>query len=244
MEKDIVDKEIKEKIVHYERKPSPEAWNKIANRLPPKPHSIVPVWTKYLAASSIILLLGIAMWSKLMQEESTVHLRRGAVASVRKPMTISAKKDGVIPPSETGVMATVTNNVKTVEVFKRLPLNEVEVEKSETDPIQVTENTTLVDNTEILTTKKSLPTLLSESKDDEVIVLNVVEEDKEEIAKEPLVELTPTETGLKRFWGHLMKFKKGEDIEWKASSKKLAKLFAKADAKITNTRERFIRQEE
>ncbi len=89
MEKDIFDKEIKENIVHYERQPSPEAWNKIANRLPPKPHSMVPIWTKYLAASSITLFLGIAMWSRLMMEEPTSNPRGESESFVRKPSVIS-----------------------------------------------------------------------------------------------------------------------------------------------------------
>ncbi len=138
-------------------------------------------------------------------------------------------------------MFVAANSVKKEEA-KRLLLDEVASEKPSSATIQVTETNTLVHNTDTLT-NKNLPTLLDETKEDEVIVLNVVEDSSQETEQEPLVELTTTETGLKRFWGRLMKFKKGEDIEWKASSKKLAKLFAKADAKITNTRERFIKEE-
>ena len=241
MEKDIFDKEIKEKIVHYERQPSPEAWNKIANRLPPKPHSMVPIWTKYLAASSITLFLGIAMWSRLMVEEPTSNPRGESESFVRKPSVISGQKHEIISSKQETTVFVAANSVKKEEA-KRLLLDEVASEKPSSATIQVTETNTLVHNTDTLT-NKSLPTLLGETKEDEVIVLNVVEDSSQETEQEPLVELTTTETGLKRFWGRLMKFKKGEDIEWKASSKKLAKLFAKADAKITNTRERFIKEE-
>lgn len=237
MKKDIFDKEISDKIAHYERQPSPDAWNKVASRLPQKRNTIVLIWAKYLAASSIIILLGFGMWSKFMVEDPISDTQEKAGVFVPKPSVILGRKHEVDFSTKETVEMVLLRNTKEVIIPKSLE------EKEDQKPItvQVIENNMLADNTDTLT-NNGLLGVVNALKEDEVIVLNVLEDTMKE--EEPLIELTRAETGLKRFWGHLKKFKKGEDIEWNTPSKKLVKLFAKTDAKIISTRERFIRQEE
>jgi hypothetical protein len=63
MEKHNIDKLFDERLQNYERKPRPEAWDKLQAKLQQNETKIVPLWWKVARAASVVLLLGTAGYS-------------------------------------------------------------------------------------------------------------------------------------------------------------------------------------
>jgi hypothetical protein len=75
MEKHNIDKLFDERLQNYERKPRPEAWDKLQAKLQQNETKIVPLWWKVARAASVVLLLGaVGYWAFHTNSETEISV--------------------------------------------------------------------------------------------------------------------------------------------------------------------------
>lgn len=70
MDQNELDKLFADKLRDYTKKPGPQVWEKLEERLEKKNSKVLPMWWKYGAAASIALLIGAGIWIASNQTNS------------------------------------------------------------------------------------------------------------------------------------------------------------------------------
>ena len=232
---DRIDKELKDKLLSYERKPRPEAWSELSARMNKKPKPILPLWSKYLAAC-LCLILGCIGWLKMSMKTQKPN-SEGIAAYKENHLIYSKEKEQSVntlnEPSISGIVSKIITKPKMV-------VEDLIKEDSSTNIIATTFADTLLQKDQRIASINPNP-------EEGVILVNMVEE--EEVQTDlPVLESIPENVEKQRFmaklWKRVKKLKSGEEIEWKSAYPGLVKLFARADTKINNTRDLLIKREE
>ncbi|MDH4462152.1 MAG: hypothetical protein QE277_12070 [Flectobacillus sp.] len=232
---DRIDKELKDKLLSYERKPRPEAWSELSARMNKKPKPILPLWSKYLAAC-LCLILGCIGWLKMGMKIQTLN-SEGIAAYKENRLIYSKEKEPIVNKlSEPNLSGTVPKTI----TKPKMVVEDLIKEDSSTNVI-----TTIVADT--LVQKEQSIVSINSNPEEGVILVNMVDEEEDQTDL-PVLESTPENVEKQRFiaklWKRFKKLKSGEEIEWKSAYPGLAKLFARADTKINNTRDLLIKREE
>ncbi|MGX7688899.1 hypothetical protein ACWA1C_17165 [Flectobacillus roseus] len=266
MEKHNIDKLFDERLQNYERKPRPEAWDKLQAKLQQNETKIVPLWWKVARAASVVILLGAAgYWAfhtnseteiSVAQKTSTTKqpsgdLQAGSQGSQMQsqlPDRIVPMKEVVAQKKSDNKNSWKTTNPKsgTLRVHQN-PLVEPNKDLSENtlatvDPIQPVSKT---NNTIVLLMEPS-PEPASSPKTSETIVLAMVDAMDTGGTERPRPSVWTDELNTKKtskfgkLWQQLKRAKNGEGVDWNELGVKPQKVLARADAKLENTKESIV----
>jgi hypothetical protein len=232
---DRIDKELKDKLLSYERKPRPEAWSELSARMNKKPKRIIPLWSKYLAAC-LCLILGCIGWLKMGMKTQTPN-SEGIAAYKENHLIYSKEKEPIVNKlSEVNISGIVSKTI----TKPKMVVGEIIKEDSSTNVIATILADTLVQKEKSIASINSNP-------EEGVILVNMVDEEEGQTDL-PVSESIPENVEKQRFiaklWKRVKKLKSGDEIEWKSTYPGLAKLLARADTKINNTRDLLIKREE
>jgi hypothetical protein len=237
-----IDKIFSEGLHTYERKPRPQAWEKLEARLQKPKSKVLPIWWKYASAASVALFLGIGGYWFNNQKANTIE----QVAVNKKPI-IEKKQVQIVENEVTPQVAKVENNIpkKTIskpiqereiienKQFAQLPTQQVikveeikQIAKTPTiEPKKIQEQNTIV-----LVLENTKPKV-----EEETIVLNMVETKPEVVAQSESNDgISKKETRISKIWQQLKRAKNGENVNWSEVGIKPQKMLARADAKIEN----------
>jgi hypothetical protein len=114
MEKHNIDKLFDERLQNYERKPRPEAWDKLQAKLQQNETKIVPLWWKVARAASVVLLLGTAGY--LVWETTTNPEVEGSNVAVANSLP-KTKEDKLAQPNRSIVLEKTGNGENKIEEF-------------------------------------------------------------------------------------------------------------------------------
>jgi hypothetical protein len=232
---DRIDKELKDKLLSYERKPRPETWSELSARMNKKTKPIIPLWSKYLAAC-LCLILGCIGWLKMGMKIQTLN-SEGIAAYKENRLIYSKEKEPLVNQlSEPNLSGTVPKTI----TKPNMVVEDLIKEDSSTNVITTILADTLVQKEQSIVSINSNP-------EEGVILVNMVDEEEGQTDL-PVSESIPENVEKQRFiaklWKRVKKLKSGDEIEWKSTYPGLAKLLARADTKINNTRDLLIKREE
>lgn len=232
---DRIDKELKDKLLSYERKPRPEAWSELSARMNKKPKRIIPLWSKYLAAC-LCLILGCIGWLKMGMKIQTPN-SEGIAAYKENHLIYSKEKEQSVntlnEPSISGIVSKTRTKPEMV-------VGDIIKEDTSTNIIATTFADTLLQKDQSITSINSNP-------EEGVILVNMIDEEEGQTdlpVSESIPENVETQRFIAKLWKRVKKLKSGDEIEWKSTYPGLAKLLARADTKINNTRDLLIKREE
>lgn len=264
MEKHNIDKLFDERLQNYERKPRPEAWDKLQAKLQQNETKIVPLWWKVARAASVVLLLGTAGY--LVWETTTNPEVEGSNVAVANSLP-KTKEDKLAQPNRSIVLEKTGNGENKIEesLAQAKPrLNKInkqtthknsvkehfdklmEVAKNTQEPVLAQKETPLplpkaTNNTIVLvmepTPEQTTP------KSAETIVLSMVEAPAGPGVERPgwVEEASNRKTSkLGKLWQQLKRAKNGEGVDWNELGVKPQKVLARADAKLENTKESIV----
>lgn len=264
MEKPNIDKLFNERLQNYERKPRPEAWDKLQARLQQNETPIVPLWWKVARAASVVFLLGTAGY--LVWETTTNPEVEGSSVTVVNSHP-KAKEDKPTQPNKSTVLEKATKVENSVEesVAQTKPLLNnrtkqnahnntikehfdklIEVTKNPQEPVLAQKETPqslpkATNNTIVLVVEASSEQVAP--KVTETIVLSMVEAPVNTGTERPgwVEEASNRKTSkLGKLWNQLKRAKNGEGVDWNELGVKPQKVLARADAKLENTRETIV----
>ncbi|MDI9874753.1 hypothetical protein [Flectobacillus rivi] len=264
MEKHNIDKLFDERLQNYERKPRPEAWDKLQAKLQQNETKIVPLWWKVARAASVVLLLGTAGY--LVWETTTNPEVEGSNVAAANSLP-KTKEDKLAQPNRSIVLEKTGNGENKIEesLAQAKPrLNKInkqtthkssvkehfdklmEVAKNTQEPVLAQKETPLplpkaTNNTIVLvmepTPEQTTP------KSAETIVLSMVEAPEGPGTERPgwVEEASNRKTSkLGKLWQQLKRAKNGEGVDWNELGVKPQKVLARADAKLENTKESIV----
>ena len=236
-----IDKIFSKGLHTYERKPSPQAWEKLEARLQKPKSKVLPIWWKYASAASVALFLGIGGYWFNNQKTNSVE----QVSVNKKPITeknpIQIIEKETIPqvvetenniPQKTKFKNTEKTQIvaEPKQIAQSLPQQIIKVEEiKQVAKIPTIESQKLQEqNTIVLVLENTKPKV-----EEETIVLNMVETKPEVLAQTEANEVNPKkETRLTKIWQQLKRAKNGENVNWSEVGIKPQKMLARADAKI------------
>lgn len=264
MEKHNIDKLFNERLQNYERKPRPEAWDKLHAKLQQNETKIVPLWWKVARAASVVLLLGTAGY--LVWETTTNPEVEGSNVAVVNSLP-KTKEDKLAQPNRSIVLEKTGNSENKIEeslVQAKPRLNKinkqtthknsvkehfdklVEVAKNTQEPVLAQKETSLplpkVTNNTIVLVMEPTPEQTT-PKSAETIVLSMVEAPTGPGTERPgwVEEASNRKTSkLGKLWQQLKRAKNGEGVDWNELGVKPQKVLARADAKLENTKESIV----
>lgn len=264
MEKPNIDKLFNERLQNYERKPRPEAWDKLQARLQQNETPIVPLWWKVARAASVVLLLGVVgyiAWNNTTKSEiegtnvavGNNHPKvQGTNPTQPNKSTVLEKATKVENSVEESVAQTKpllnkrtkqnAHNNMIKEHFDKL----IEVTKNTQEPVLAQKETPqsqpkATNNTIVLVVEASSEQVAP--KVTETIVLSMVEAPVNTGTERPgwVEEASNRKTSkLGKLWNQLKRAKNGEGVDWNELGVKPQKVLARADAKLENTRETIV----
>jgi hypothetical protein len=257
--KDKIDQLFSEKLDNHTVKPRAEAWEKLENRLEKSKKKLIPFWQKLSIAASVAVLLlagGVAYFEG--NEDKLDTNLNNSVAVENNTNTIAKPKGNLASPhniSEKNVnysasLAT-TNNTKTaiIPAHTELFANSQKPENQETNPRVDQEDhnidlsQTVAQNTpeesEIEKNIGKVESKITPAKADEdlTIVFTVADfqQNEQEYASTP--ETTKKPKYLSRVFKQLMNAKNGDRVNWDDVGFKPAKILARAENKLKNTKD-------
>ncbi len=264
MEKHNIDKLFDERLQNYERKPRPEAWDKLQAKLQQNETKIVPLWWKVARAASVVLLLGTAGY--LVWETTTNPEVEGSNVAVVNSLP-KTKEDKLAQPNRSIVLEKTGNGENKIEesLAQAEPLLNkinkqtthkssvkehfdklVEVAKNTQEPVLAQKETALplpkVTNNTIVLVMEPTPEQTT-PKNAETIVLSMVEAPAGPGTERPgwVEEASNRKTSkLGKLWQQLKRAKNGEGVDWNELGVKPQKVLARADAKLENTKESIV----
>lgn len=265
MEKHNIDKLFDERLQNYERKPRPEAWDKLQAKLQQNETKIVPLWWKVARAASVVLLLGTVgylVWETTIKNPEVEGSNVAAANSLPK-----TKEDKLAQPNRSIVLEKTGNSENKIEeslVQAEPRLNKInkqtthknsvkehfdklmEVAKNTQEPVLAQKETPLplpkVTNNTIVLVMEPTPEQTT-PKGAETIVLSMVEAPAGPGTERPgwVEEASNRKTSkLGKLWQQLKRAKNGEGVDWNELGVKPQKVLARADAKLENTKESIV----
>ncbi|MDI9866619.1 hypothetical protein QM480_19920 [Flectobacillus sp. DC10W] len=265
MEKHNIDKLFNERLQNYERKPRPEAWDKLQAKLQQNETKIVPLWWKVARAASVVLLLGTAGYFVWETTTTNPEVEGSSVAVVNSHP--KAKEDKLAQPNKSMVLEKTGNGENKIEesLAQAKPLLNkidkqtthkssvkkhfdklIEVTKDTREPVLAQKETPQplpkVTNNTIILVMEPTPEQTT-PKTAETIVLSMVEAPAGPGVERPgWVEEASNRktTKLGKLWQQLKRAKNGEGVDWNELGVKPQKVLARADAKLENTKETIV----
>jgi hypothetical protein len=263
MEKSHIDKYFGERLQNYERKPRPEAWDKLNARLQNSDTKIVPLWWKYTRAASVVFLLGAGTYFVYNSLES--HSQADAISGVitkQNTTTASTVNPAIDIPKQKAYKELVTPvpaNVLTAQA--EIPTRKIQKKASEnkqllhTNPLvkqaveehidiaQITPDRALTNTNNTIVLVIEQPNIEKKKLETETIVLSMVDTKPEisSIVNEDVEsENTKKASRVSRIWQQLKRAKNGEGVNWNEIGLKPQKVLARADAKLENTKDSIL----
>lgn len=262
MEKHNIDQLFNERLQNYERKPRPEAWDKLQAKLQQNETKIVPLWWKVARAASVVLLLGaVGYWTINTDKQQDVTVANNKVSlqkTTNKSQNTQLQSQLTEPKGvSTEIVAHQESLKKNLSISQtpkarvhqvpQNPLIEQRQEISElvvakVDPIQSVPQT---NNTIVLVVEPGVEPV-SPVKTTETIVLAMVDAMDTGGTERPRPSVWAEELNTKKttkfgkLWQQIKRVKNGEGVDWNELGVKPQKVLARADARLENTRETIV----
>lgn len=257
--KDKIDQLFSEKLDNHTIKPRAEAWEKLENRLEKSKKRVVPIWQKLSIAASIAVLLlagGVAYFGgnedKLDTNISNSVAVKNNISAKAKPKENLAVANNISEKNvnHSAKLAT-TNNTNTANIPTHIGLfaNSQKPEYQEIKPEAnqevnkinlsqtVAQNTTIESEIEKNIEKAESKITPAKADEDLTIVFTVADfqQSEQEYAATP--ETTKKPKYLSRVFKQLMNAKNGDRVNWDEVGFKPAKILARAENKLKNTKD-------
>lgn len=258
--KDKIDQIFSEKLEGHTIKPRALAWEKLERKLEQNQKKVIPFWRRYSIAASVaaLLLMGFIFYfnlpktnelpvaSTVSTKENMGHLANKPLENLKKEnLTNSQDSPTFLVKNETKIpnirrnlnpifentetkMEEIPEEFATTEIIKTEEKAIAVIEKPQNHTSEI--NTVAMDN-------KSISTKAFNADEDLTIVFTVAnfENNPEVIQDSPENEKKPKY--ISRFFKQLINAKNGDKVNWNEVGFKPAKILARAENKLKNTKD-------
>jgi cytoskeletal protein RodZ len=222
MSSEDLDQLFRNKLNNHEADPSPEAWNRLEEKLQQRKAGVL--WRNWSMAIAASLFLAFGTWALLIQQpEQNTHLvstqaadtiSEAPVQTVEKPEDSqnAPRSTEVAKPDQRSNPVKVQKPVKPIHQHKAL-LAAAPAKKDQYVQVTPVQEPKAIENVQMAMTKRdTLPTMLPPQPIEEGIKVTLALAD---LPQEVTNQVAPKEKPLKTLFKQLKALKKGEDVSLK-----------------------------